>query len=252
VFLLEPGHTQFDLHFRIFGIPVRVHPMFWLFSAILGWNYIRAGLEYVLLWVGCTFISILVHELGHIFMGQAFGNRGHIVLYSFGGLAIGSNREPYRWQRIAVSLAGPLAGFVLFGLVLLFDRFALPRIDLEGKMMLLLEVAVDMLLFMNLIWGLLNLLPIWPLDGGQISQEICTGVSARNGMRVSLGISFALSALLAVHSLLAANGRPLLPFLPFGGTYSAIFFGLLALESFQMLQQAQSEQRWRDDHWDYP
>ena len=34
--LLEPGHTPYDLHFRVFGIPVRVHPMFWLVAAIMG------------------------------------------------------------------------------------------------------------------------------------------------------------------------------------------------------------------------
>jgi Zn-dependent protease len=237
VFLLEPQRTQFDLHFRIFRIPVRVHPMFWLFSALLGWNYIRLGVEYVLLWVGCTFVSILVHELGHVFMGMAFGSRAHIVLYSFGGLAVGSNAQRYRWQRIAVSFAGPLAGFVLYGLVVLFDMNMLPRIDPEGDM-LILGAAVRMLLFMNLAWGLLNLLPVWPLDGGQISREVCTGLSPRNGLRVSLGISLVVAGLLAVNALMAANGRPLLPFLRFGGIYVAILFAMLALESFQLLQQA--------------
>jgi Zn-dependent protease len=248
VFLLEPQETAFDLRFRIFGIPVRVHPMFWLISAVLGWGYIRIGLGYVLLWVACTFVSILVHELGHVLMGLAFGNRSHIVLYSFGGLAIGSNREPHRWQRIAVLFAGPLAGFLLLGAVLLFAWYALPRIDPEGDMEALDE-AVDMLFFMNLFWNLLNLLPIWPLDGGQISREVCTAVSPWNGARVALGLSFLLAGVLALHFLLAANGRPLIPFLPGGGMFSALFFALLALESFQMLQQtpAQRRPRWPDE-----
>jgi Zn-dependent protease len=247
VFLLEPQHTQFDLHFRIFRIPVRVHPMFWLFSAFLGWGYIQLGLEYVLLWVACTFVSILVHELGHVLMGLAFGVPSHIVLYSFGGLAVGSNREPYRWQRVAVSFAGPLAGLLLFGAVWLFARHALPRIDPDGELEALDEV-VAMLLFMNLAWSLLNLLPIWPLDGGQISREVFLGVTPRHGLRLSLGLSFVLAGLLALHCLLAANGRPLIPSLPLGGMYTALLFALLALESFQLLQQAQAP----PGRWHYP
>jgi Zn-dependent protease len=248
--LLEPGQTSYDLHFRIFGIPVRVHPMFWLFSAILGWDLtIREGLEYVLLWVACTFVSILVHELGHVFMGMAFGNRGHIVLYSFGGLAVGSNREPYRWQRIAVSVAGPAAGLCLFGVIWLVDTHGLPEWDPLGQMRFL-RWAVFMLYFMNLFWNLLNLVPIWPLDGGQISREVCTGLAPRGGWRLCLGISFLLAALLAIHCIMDRYERPLFPFLPIGGMFAALFFALLALESFQLLQQAQAEQRWRDDRWD--
>ena len=30
--------TPYDLKFTLFGIPVRVHPFFWLFSAIMGWG----------------------------------------------------------------------------------------------------------------------------------------------------------------------------------------------------------------------
>src|SRR5271166_4322717 len=100
------------------GIRIRVHPMFWLISAIMGWSSLDQGLEYLLLWIACVFVSILIHELGHVLMGRAFGYDGHIVLYSFGGLAVGSNAMPNRWQRIAVAFAGPLAGFLYLGLII--------------------------------------------------------------------------------------------------------------------------------------
>ena len=38
--LSEPQPSPYDLHFRLFGTPVRVHPFFWLFSAILGWPFL--------------------------------------------------------------------------------------------------------------------------------------------------------------------------------------------------------------------
>jgi hypothetical protein len=94
----------------MFGIPIRVHPMFWLMSVILGYSTIQDGFEYLIIWVACVFVSILIHELGHVIMGRFFGADGHIVLYSFGGLAIGSNSLSSRGQRIAVSFAGRGSG----------------------------------------------------------------------------------------------------------------------------------------------
>ena len=88
---MEPSQTPYDLRWRMFGVPVRVHPRFWLVSVIMGWNTVHEGFQYLLIWVACSFASILIHEFGHVAMGQIFGSRGHIVLYGFGGLAIGSN-----------------------------------------------------------------------------------------------------------------------------------------------------------------
>src|SRR5437763_15143191 len=123
MFLLEPGHTPYDLSWRMFGIPVRVHPMFWLVGALMGFDLLLPdaregnGVVRFLLWIACFFVSILVHELGHIVMGRVCGSEGHIVLYAFGGVAVQHRAIPLRWQRIAVSFAGPLAGFLLFGFV---------------------------------------------------------------------------------------------------------------------------------------
>lgn len=273
MFLLEPNQTPYDLHWRMFGISVRVHPMFWPVSAITGWGYLQLGFEFVLIWIACVFVSILIHELGHVWMGLVFGSHSHIVLYSFGGLAIGSNRLDKRWQRIAVCFAGPLAGFLLLGILLLmlwlrdsevFSAYlAIAKEDLglpvdastralQGQLLRnnrLEFFVIEQLIFINLLWGLLNLLPIWPLDGGQISRDVCEGVSRDRGLSWSLGISLVLAGLLAIHCLMARYGKPLLP-LRFGSTLSAILFGLLALESFQLLQHAQSQRRWTDEHWD--
>src|SRR5947209_4909691 len=117
--LVEPGQTNFDLRFRLFGMPVRVHPFFWLFSAILGWPVINEpdGFLLLIIWVVCCFLSILLHEFGHVWMGAVLGSRdSYIVLYSFGGLAVGSRELPHRWQRILVSLAGPGLQLALYGL----------------------------------------------------------------------------------------------------------------------------------------
>jgi stage IV sporulation protein FB len=242
VFLLEPQRTAFDLNWQMFGTSIRVHPMFWVFSAVLGWQWQRLGIEYLLIWIACVFVSILVHEFGHVFAGRIFGRESAIVLYTFGGLAIGANNLPRRWQRILVCLAGPAAGLALFGLVFMIALF---RPEIQSR---LVWFALGRLAWINLAWSVLNLIPIWPLDGGQVSREALSGIFPGNGLRLSLGISFLLAALLAIHAIMEQNGRPLFPWLPIGGTYTAILFGLLALESFQLLQQAERNRRyWHQD-----
>src|SRR5262249_39113976 len=151
VFLLEPDPTPFDLRFRIFGVPVRVSPWFWVLSAVLGWRFFdRGGVGLLGLWVGCVFVSILIHELGHVAAFRWFGVPSHVVLYPFGGLAIPTHEPPHRSDRIIVALAGPAAQLVLYALVRVADVTLLGG---EGQSPLL-GVAVGMLLFINLYWPL--------------------------------------------------------------------------------------------------
>ena len=56
----------------------------------------------------------------------AAASYGRIVLYSFGGLAVGSNRLSVRLQRILVSFAGPLAGFVFLAIVVGVEELRYP------------------------------------------------------------------------------------------------------------------------------
>ena len=234
----EPGPTNFDLHFRLFGTPVRVHPFFWLFSAILGWDFLDLGFVYLFIWIICCFISILLHEFGHIWMGMTFGARdSYIVLYSFGGLAVGSNDLWNRWQRIAVSLAGPLIQLVVVWLPLWFwwrSAGEEQLFNLRPQVVITIVILKEI----NLVWPLFNLLPVWPLDGGMVSRELCKWLSPRGGLRFSLGLSIGVAAFIAVHALLSkAREGFVIPYLP-TGTWVAVLFGLLAIQSWQLLQQA--------------
>jgi stage IV sporulation protein FB len=252
--LAVPEPTSFDLRWRMFGTDIRVHPLFWVITAVLGWsNFERGQFPGLLLWIACVFVSILVHEFGHVMMGRLFGSRGYIVLYSFGGLAVGSHTG-VRWQRILISFAGPAAQFLLLGLVLVVETMVIrpgeppdPR-DFRDQWNPQVE-TFRMLWFINLWWPILNLLPIWPLDGGQIMREVCEGVSRDNGTRASLIISGCVAAVLAVHVLMCAQGKPLIPWLPFyPSMFMAIFFALFAIESFQALQTIQRRPpRYRDE-----
>jgi stage IV sporulation protein FB len=248
---LEPNHTPYDLRWRMFGTDVRVHPLFWLMSLVLGWSAFSGpggSVGYLLLWVACVFVSILLHEFGHILMGRLFGAEGHIVLYGFGGLAVGSNRLSRRWQRMAVAFAGPAAQLLLWALLwLLAFRSGVLR-QVPEAWFGPVSRAWAMLYMINLFWPLLNLLPIWPLDGGQISRDLLEGLLGSRGTSLALGLSLVVAGLLAVHCLMNHLGRPLLPdWVPAGGLFGALLFGWLAADSYMALQAESQKRRYWDD-----
>jgi Zn-dependent protease len=67
----------------------------------------------------------------------------------------------------------------------------------------LLVEAVHFTLFISLLWNLMNLVPVLPLDGGQISRELCTWINPRNGMDICLWISAASAGAIALWAISA-------------------------------------------------
>jgi Zn-dependent protease len=218
--------------------------MFWVVTAILGSSFQQLGMKYVLLWIVVVFFSVLIHELGHVIMGRLFGSFGNIVLYGFGGLAIGSSDLERRWQRNLVYFAGPLAQLLVYGAVKLVES----RVEIanEGETSPAILILILQLKFVNLVWPILNLLPIWPLDGGRISRETFEWLMPEKGTATSLIVSMIVSGFFAVISLAAASGALVIPF--FGGSiYMGLFFALFAVNNFQEWQMV----RYRSRHpWD--
>ena len=187
--MFEINPTPFDVRLVAFRIPIRVHWSFWLGMIFFGWNLKRYDL--IFLWVVCGFFSILIHELGHALTAESFGWTSHIIMYFGGGLAISDRYgKNIVWRNIIVSMMGPGAGF-LFYFVVLAIEFALDlnRIFLNEHWYFVIEV----LKFMNLWWGLLNLLPILPLDGGNICSSVCQLARFRDPAK----IAFATGAVVA-------------------------------------------------------
>ncbi|NBW86773.1 MAG: hypothetical protein EBR23_08115 [Planctomycetia bacterium] len=197
MFLAEPQPTSADWHFAVAGVRVRVSAWFWLAAALLGWNACRsmAGgdqrmlLQMLVIWIGVVFVSILVHEMGHALAYRCFGQGAHIVLYHFGGLAIpeawGRRTHLRPLQRLVVAAAGPLAQLALALAIIVGLKgmghavpFPIESLGLalglyEGAMFTSpwAHAACFFLLSVNIFWPLLNLVPVPPLDGGQIVRE---------------------------------------------------------------------------------
>jgi Zn-dependent protease len=148
------------MKFRLGSIPIQVQPSFFVASAMLGW---RGETVEVAIWVIVCFVSILVHEMGHALVIARFGGTPSVLLYPGGGLTYGDkSKTPGR--RIFVSLAGPAAGFVLAGAV-----FALARLHPPHGMQ---RIVYADLMWVNLSWGLFNLVPMLPLDGGNTFESL--------------------------------------------------------------------------------
>src|SRR3954451_9356765 len=113
----EPAPTQGDIHFRFLGIPVRIHPFFWVTSVFLGIGSKDADPMDILVWVGVVFVSILVHEFGHATMQRRYGGHPRVTLYGLGGLASCNDCDRSPLRQILILLAGPGAGFLLAGII---------------------------------------------------------------------------------------------------------------------------------------
>lgn len=233
--LLEPNQTPYDLKFQVFGIPVRVHPFFWVIAALFGMSIREPGA--LMIWVGVVFVSVLVHELGHALTARYFGCDPWITLYGMGGLASYRPRFHEGWKHILILLAGPGAGFLLATFVAL-------AVALSGHLVVLhfpgtqgvligegeslrnprLFELVSFLLFVNIFWGIINLLPVYPLDGGQIARHVFGYLNPRDGLRQALWLSVLAGGMLAAMGLMS------------GDLFFAIFFGYLAFNSYQALQ----------------
>lgn len=214
--------TEYDLQFSVFGIPVRVIPTFWLLAALLGWSLIQLGLIYVLVWILVVFVSILAHELGHALTAARLGYPPRIFLYHFGGVAMFTPHGNYTaGKSILITLAGPAVGLLLGGAVFITSQVLVIRGVAIHPLALR---AIGMLLFVNIWWSLLNLLPVLPLDGGQICRDVCTSINPRRGELWSIRIALVVSGAVALWAFTSQQ------------LYLGILFGLMCYQNFQQLQ----------------
>jgi Zn-dependent protease len=209
-------------HFSIAGIPVRVEPIFLVISGLWGLHYLDFGFDVVLIWIATSFISILVHELGHGFALKFFGQRSAIVLHGFGGVTISQRRSTLsRARSIIVSVAGSLTALLVLWLP---TRTYIGAAADDGSLYDLPKFAiygVQFLAFQNLWWSVANLLPIRPLDGGNVTAELFGIDRAR---RISIGAALAGAIWALTHD----------------ETYAAFFALFLAFNNWQEIRAAQT------------
>ena len=208
--------NDYSLRFSFFGFPVVVQPMFWLVMVFLGAQGDLSspqGLTALGLWVLIGFGSILWHELGHCIFQKKYGSSPAIVLWAGGGLAIPRTGLPFtRTQSFVISLAGPFFGFLLGAAAWLLKE------NVEARGYLAISAIRD-LLWINIVWSAVNLLPMLPLDGGHALKAILGG-----RQKLVAGISVAVA--------MAATAG----FLYLGSIWGALWFGYFAFQNLQLFR----------------
>jgi stage IV sporulation protein FB len=268
------------LRWRLFGISFCIQPSFWLISALFGYLVVGMGmqitgwdlLKYIGIWVVCTLVSVMVHELGHAVTGRVFGLPGNITLAGMGGQAVGNFETLSVGQRVLVILAGPGAGFLfLFVLILVnqrpwnlnvADALNLPTLRVPWKWDILDQIDTNLkttapyseimkfLCWMNLFWNIINLIPIMPLDGGMLMSEGFTVVSPVRGLWLAFAISFLLAGGLAVYCILAiVRGQDNFPTFAIDPFFGIIMFAMMAVQNFTAMLQVKATPQ-RSDYYD--
>jgi Zn-dependent protease len=202
--------------------PVRIRPAFFVVAALMGSG--RADLGLLAVWIAASFVSVLFHEMGHATMGRIFGHTSSIELNERGGVTSFPGATFSPWRDIAVSLAGPFAGFLLAGAVhlatLAYDPSALGHHA---------STFVHDMLWCNLGWGVVNLLPIVPLDGGQVAESLLGMVRPASAKTIAYVLSLVTAGSLGAWALWQ------------GWTFGALYAGWFAAPSVQALFRARME-----------
>ncbi len=174
------------------GVPIRLHWSFVLLVVVwVGWSARMGGLSQVPLAVGVVvllFGSVLAHELGHAMAARRMKIRTHeIVLLPIGGAARMELRFVSPYADLLVSVAGPATSLAL-GLA------CLAVWQLSGSSVLMVLGAA------NVVLGLFNLIPAFPMDGGRVLRALLTelfGMQRAAAISLVVGAGFALLFVLA-------------------------------------------------------
>lgn len=186
------------MELKLGSIPVRVQGWFILMALLLGAN--ERDPARLAIWVAVVVVSVVVHELGHAMMGKAFGLVPRIELHGMGGTTsfqAPAAGEPGRAtigtaKSVALSLAGPFAGFG-FAIAVIVAQLA----GFHPTHPLALH-ALSLLFAVNIAWGIFNLLPMLPLDGGNVLRAILVRVTSKHGEKIARVVSVAVAAGIAI------------------------------------------------------
>jgi len=179
--------------------------------------YSVTGAQFVA-WFAVVFFSVLFHEFGHAIMASSFGKRSLIELSFMGGTTYFSQEGLKKWQLFLISLNGPLFGLGLF--------FAASYLKIGLDPGSIWSYACKITAFINLFWTIFNLLPILPLDGGQLLRIVFEVIFKNKGLFFAGILSSAFSTALGLVSFLL------------GQYFIGSILFLFAFQNFELIKQA--------------
>ena len=160
---------------------------------------------------GLLFLSVLLHEFGHVIGARRTGGSGsEILIWPLGGLAYVQPGPTFAAQ-LFTTAAGPLVNLALCAVTLpavvqsgeiaaAFNPFVIPAVSLQftiGRDLLLLLFCANWVLL------LINLIPVYPLDGGRMLQTVLTArMGGEPATEVYLRVGFIAAALAVLGGLM--------------------------------------------------
>lgn len=200
------------------GIPIRLHFTFLLILPLLAYAFSRAFREAArvadvrpdqlignpLLWgLGMAlalFFSVLLHELAHSLYALKKGGRVRdITLLMIGGVSQMTEAPKESRHEAMMAFVGPLTSLVIGGVLLAVNAL----LDFQ---LFNLRFAIFYLGALNVVLGVFNLLPAFPMDGGRILRAVLTprlGIVRATRTAAMVGKAFAI--LFGVLGLLSFN-----------------------------------------------
>ena len=146
-------------------IPIRIHPLFWFLAVAIGWLNADGNIPKTAIWIVIILFSVLVHEFGHALTALAFGQRARIDLVGFGGLTHRHGGKLKFWQEFLVVLNGPLFGLLFSALAYMW------LVKVNPPQESLYRYGLQVTVLVNIFWTILNLMPVYPLDGGNLFKN---------------------------------------------------------------------------------
>ena len=191
------------VHFTLFGIPVYIRPSFWVVLAIFGGALSISSVEdliYPALFVIAGFVAILSHEMGHALVGRKLGggqqtivlelclrdDAGILMRLELSAPTLSQARGLTRayekladsiYQQMMTLLLGIISLWLTWNIVApVMTSYNLNFWDLAISPFTAALISPKLYILSCLImigewWTILNLLPIYPLDGGQLIAQ---------------------------------------------------------------------------------
>lgn len=233
------------LQFSLFGIPILIQPFSWLILGILGlsiYSNVANPIQPALIFVVVGMVTLLAHELGHALVSRGVTrSTPYIVISNFGGFTIPTQPAKTRLQHFCVVLAGPLAGYlpgviaaIILGIqvgnvplavqLFVLHPFVLQQelgnLLLSGYLSSFSALLYSTFFMVSFWWTLFNLMPIRPMDGGELL------LTATNNLRLTSTIGMILSIVLGIW------------FLTGGSIFMPMMLGYFAWINWQILKDS--------------
>jgi Zn-dependent protease/predicted transcriptional regulator len=176
---------------KIIGIPIRIHFTFLLILALFAWSFSASSVSLLGFVIGygglaidlslkillgifiaiLLFVCVIIHELGHSYVTQRYGYKiNGITLFIFGGVSQAEEIPHDPKMEFTIAVVGPaisiFLGIVLYGFYLLINTIP------SSIFMQTVSITVGTLTFYNILLGLFNLIPAFPIDGGRVLRSV--------------------------------------------------------------------------------